>query len=181
MDFILAVLVLGAVIFFGALISAGNERQRKALDGIKEQAALWALQDLRLKREKLAQGVRVDDPQAWLNHIASKALGESLNLNVTEIYDDPKALVTMGQDGRKIAFSPATKEELLRLKKGSKSRLSRGSNVHPLLNLPRGVEEMEISMLNGSILFDLELSLAWKGLTGTELGDVEQLRMYVFG
>ena len=33
-------LILGAVIFFGALISAGNERQHKALDGIQEQAAL---------------------------------------------------------------------------------------------------------------------------------------------
>jgi hypothetical protein len=180
MDVILAILVLGAVIFFGALISAGNERQRKALDGIREQTALWAMQDLRLKREKLAQNVKVDDPIVWLNHIASKTMGETLNLNVTEIYDAPKALVTMGQDGRKIVFSPAPKEELLHLKKETKSRLSRGSNIHPLLNFPRGVEKMEISMLNGGILFDLELSLAWKGLTGMELVDVEQLQMYIF-
>ena len=55
MDAVLAIFVLGAVIFFGALISAGNERQRKALDGIREQTALWAMQDLRLKREKLAR------------------------------------------------------------------------------------------------------------------------------
>lgn len=180
MDVILAILVLGAVIFFGALISAGNERQRKALDGISEQAALWAMQDLRLKREKLARDVRVDDPIVWLNQVASKALGESLNLTVTEIYDAPKALVTMGQDGRKIVFSLASKADILRLKREHKSKLSRGSNTHPLLNFPRKVEQLEISMLNGNILFDLELSLAWKGLTGNELSHTEHLQMYVF-
>jgi hypothetical protein len=71
MDVVLAILVLGAVIFFGALISVGNERQRRALDGIREQAALWAMQDLRMKREKLAREVRVDDPLGWLNKILS--------------------------------------------------------------------------------------------------------------
>jgi len=33
MDAVLAILVLGAVIFFGALISAGNERQPVLDDG----------------------------------------------------------------------------------------------------------------------------------------------------
>ena len=77
MDAILAILVLGAVIFFGALISAGNERQRKALDGIREQTALWAMQDLRLKREKLARDVKVDDPIAWLNQVVAKVYATS--------------------------------------------------------------------------------------------------------
>lgn len=181
MDVILAILVLGAVIFFGALISAGNERQRKALDGIREQAALWAMQDLRLKREKLAQNVRVDDPLAWLNQVASKAFGENLNLNVIEVYDAPKALVTMAKDGRKMVFSPASREDILRMKREHKSKLSRGSNAHPLLSLPRNIEQMEISMLNGDILFDLELSLAWKGLTGRDLDNVDKLQMYIFG
>jgi hypothetical protein len=71
---------LGAVIFLGALISASNERQRKALDGLREQTALWAMQDLQLKREKLARDVKVDNPLAWLNRITSNILGEYLNL-----------------------------------------------------------------------------------------------------
>lgn len=180
MDVILAILVLGAVVFFGALISVGNERQRKALDGIREQAALWAMQDLQLKRKGLARDVKVEDPLAWLNQVASKTFGEKLSLNVTEVYDDPKALLTIGQDGRRYVFSPASNADILRLKRERKSRLSRGSNTHPLLNLPRGVEQLDISILNGGILFDLELSLAWKGLTGSELSDVRQLRMYAF-
>ena len=40
------------MVFFGALISVGNERQRKAIDGIREQASFWAEQDLRLKRAR---------------------------------------------------------------------------------------------------------------------------------
>ena len=62
MEIILAIVVGVAVIFFGALISAGNERQRKAIDGLREQVVLWAMQDLRLKRERLARDVHVDDP-----------------------------------------------------------------------------------------------------------------------
>ncbi len=62
MEIILAIVVGVAVIFFGALISAGNERQRKAIDGLREQVVLWAIQDLRIKRENLACDVHVDDP-----------------------------------------------------------------------------------------------------------------------
>jgi len=32
-----------------------------------------------------------------------------------------------------------------------------------LLNLPQKVEQVEISILNGGILFDLELPMAWEG------------------
>src|SRR6185369_16991945 len=102
MDAVLAILVLGAVIFFGAMISAGNERQRKALDGIREQAALWAMQDLRLKREKLARDAKVNDPVAWLNQVVAKVYGESLDLAVTEFFENPQALVCTGKDGRRV-------------------------------------------------------------------------------
>jgi len=67
MELVLAIVVVVAVIFFGALISMGNERQRKAIDELREQTALWAMQDLRIKRERLARDVRVDDPLSWLN------------------------------------------------------------------------------------------------------------------
>jgi hypothetical protein len=73
--------------------------------------------------------VRGDDPIIWLNQVALKASRESLNLNMIEVYDAPKALVTMGQDGRKVVFSPASKEDILRLKQERKSKLSRGSNT----------------------------------------------------
>lgn len=178
MDVVLAILVLGAVLFFGALISAGNERQRKALDGIREQATLWAMQDLRLKREKLARDVRVDDPLAWLNQVAAKVYGEPLDLTVTGFFENPQTLVCAGKDGRKIVFSPASPDDLRRMKRSSK--LSRLGAAHPLTGLPRDVAQLEISILTGGILFDLELPLAWKSLTGLEIGRMERLWVYWF-
>lgn len=180
MDVVLAILVLGAVIFFGALISAGNERQRKALDGIREQAALWAMQDLRLKREKLARDVKVDDPVAWLNQVVAKVYGESLDLTVTEFFETPQVLVCSGTDGRRVLFSPTSPEDIRRMKRESTSKLSRLGNVHPLMGLPRQVEQLEISILNGGILFDLELPLAWKSLVDSEIGQLNSVWIYIF-
>ena len=52
-DLFLAVVVIGAVIAFGALISVGNERQRQAIDALHQAYKQWAVQDLRLKRGAL--------------------------------------------------------------------------------------------------------------------------------
>ncbi len=38
-------------VLLGALISLGNERQRRAIDGLREQTQAWAEQDIRIKRE----------------------------------------------------------------------------------------------------------------------------------
>ena len=179
MDAVLAILVLGAVIFFGALISTGNERQRRALDGIREQAALWAMQDLRLKREKLARDVKVDDPIAWLNQVVAKVYGESLDLTVAEVFDGPQTLVCSAKDGRKVLLSSASPDDIRRLKREHKSKLSRVGNAHPLLDLPRKVEHMEISILNGGIFFDLELSLVLKLLTRQNTSPANRLWMYL--
>jgi hypothetical protein len=178
MDAVLAVLVLGAVIFFGALISAGNERQRRALDGIREQAALWAMQDLRLKREKLAREVKVGDPVAWLNQVVANVYGENLDLTVTEVFDNPQALVCTAKDGRRVMFSLASPNDIRRLKRERKSKLSRIGNTHPLLELSRGAEQIEISVLNGGILFDLELSLALRMITKQDTSQVNRLWLY---
>ena len=79
-EIILALVVAVAVIFFGALSSSGNERQRKAMDALREQVVFWAVQDLRIKRERLARDVRVDDPLRWLNNLTAKICGYDINL-----------------------------------------------------------------------------------------------------
>ena len=180
MELLLAVLVVGSVIFFGALLSAGNERQRRALDGIREQAALWAMQDLRLKREKLARDVKVDNPLVWLNKVVAKVYGEALGLTVVDFFENPQALVCDGNEGRRVVFSPASPDDIRRLKKVHKHKLSRVGNAHPLMDLPRGTERVEISILNGGILFDLELPLAWKAFQGSDMDQpLDQLWMYL--
>ena len=84
METILAVMLATAVILFGTLISLGNERQRKAIDGLREQVFLWAVQDLKIKREHLVRTVQVPDPLDWLNKITSKIRGYDLQLQIIE-------------------------------------------------------------------------------------------------
>jgi hypothetical protein len=170
---------LGAVIFFGALISAGNERQRKALEGIREQTAQWAMQDLRLKREKLAHEVKVDDPIAWLNQVVAKVYGENLSLTETEFFEKPYALVCTAKDGRKVILSPASPDDIRRLTAKRKDRLSRIANFHPLLKFPRKVEYLKLSILNAGVLFDLELPKVWKLVTGQDELKTDSLWMYI--
>ena len=179
MEIILAIVVASAVIFFGALISMGNERQRKAIDGLREQVVLWAVQDLKIKRERLAQTVQVTDPTAWLNKTVAKTIGPGLNLQPVEFFDSPQALLCSSPDGiNKAIFSPLSPSEIHQMKRARRSRLSRYGETHPLLSMPRRVIAYEFSMLNSNILFDLELPLAWQGLTNQETLQLEQLWMY---
>lgn len=179
METILAIVVIAAVIFFGALISAGNERQRKAIDALRDQTALWAMQDLRIKREKLTRDVRVDDPLRWLNNLVARTYGRDMHLQVQEAFDEPRALVCVeGSHGDRVLFSPLSPSEIRQINRNKRSRLSQYGGRHPLLSLPRQVAAYEFSVLNSNILFDLELPLAWKGLTHQEVLQMERLWMY---
>lgn len=181
MEIVLAIVVVAAVIFFGALISAGNERQRKAIDDLREQTALWAMQDLRIKRERLAREVQVDDPLGWLNRIASRVCGFDMNLQVVEAFDQPQALICASRDQtNKLIFTPLSPNEIHRMTRVKRNRLSSHYMArNPLLSLPRGVTSYELSVLNSDILFGSELPLAWKGLTGQDLGQLERIWVYI--
>lgn len=181
MEILLAIVVASAVIFFGALISMGNERQRKAIDGLREQLVLWAVQDLKIKREHLAQTVQVPDPLGWLNKTASKICGYELKLQVLEMFEEPQALVCSASDSSaRVIFSPLSPADVRRITKGKQNRLSQFAGYHPLLLLPRNVDIHELSVLNAGHLFDLELSLAWKELTGQHLETNNRLWMYEY-
>lgn len=181
MEIILAIVVASAVIFFGALISMGNERQRKAIDGLREQVVLWAVQDLKIKREHLARTVQVPDPLGWLNKTASRVYGYDLKLQVLEIFEEPQSLVCASGDGSiRVVFSPLSPAEVRRMKSENQNRLSQFAGQHPLLLLPRNVSVHELSVLNGGLLFDLELSLAWKALTGFDLEMANRLWIYKY-
>jgi hypothetical protein len=148
------------------------------LDGIREQAALWASQDLRIKREKLAREVKVDDPVKWLNMVVTRACGESLDLTVTEVFDTPQTLVCMDENFRRVLVSMASPIDIHRIKRERKNKLLRVSNGHPLLNLPQKMEQVEISILNGGILFDLELPVAWEMLSGIKATGIDKVWVY---
>ena len=179
MEIVLAIVVVMAVIFFGALISMGNERQRKAIDGLREQMILWAIQDLRIKREGLARDVRIDDPMAWLNKMFRKVCNLETGLQIVETFDGPQALVCAAISGNeKIIFAPASPSAIRKMMSEKRNQLSRYADRNPLFALPRNVNIYEISVLNGGILFDLELPIVWNKLTGQNVEQTERIWVY---
>lgn len=180
MEIILAIVVAAAVIFFGALISIGNERQRKAIDALREQTELWALQDLRIKRERLAREVRVEDPLVWLNKVVSRVSALELDLQFVEYFEEPHTLLCLsGDQETRVLFSPFSPREIQRMKREKHSRLSQFGKNNPLLSLPRSISAYEVSALNGGLLFDLELQLAWEKLTGKNIGRTERVWVFI--
>lgn len=181
MEIILAVVVGTAVIFFGALISMGNERQRKAIDDLREQITFWAMQDLRIKRENLTRDVQVPDPLNWLNNIAAKVCGYDLNMQIIEAFDEPPSLACTSGDGTsKIVFTPLSPTDLRKIKSNKHNRLAQFAGHNPLLSLPRDVKVFEISILNGGLLFDIELPLVWKSLTGHTMDGRDRLWVFMY-
>ena len=180
MEIILAIVVGAAVIFFGALISMGNERQRRAIDNLREQTLLWAMQDLRIKRERLARDVHVENPLGWLNKVAARVCGYNLNLQVIEVHENPRVLICTAEGSSvRVVFSPHSPSEIRVMKRAKHNRLSKYIDRNPLLSFPRDVTAFECSVLNNGFLFDLELPLVWKCLTGNTIDEIGFIWMYI--
>jgi hypothetical protein len=180
MEILLAIVVASAVIFFGALISMGNERQRRAIDGLREQVVLWAVQDLKIKREHLARTVQVPDPINWLNQIVARVYGRDLKLRTVEFFENPQALVCASQNGDTcVVLTCISPAEIQAMKRTKSNRLSPHADGNQLLLLPRNTPAFECSVLNSGYLFDLELPLVWKSLTGNNINDINSIWIYV--
>lgn len=176
MDYFIALLVLVAVIVFGALFTVGNERQKRELAHIRVVEEQWAEQDLRIKRGKLSRETSIEDPVAWLCAVVSRALEEPLALVGKEVFENPDAVsFTDSESGRRFVFTLLPPAHIKKLSKQRKS--NRLGTLHPLLPVKRGVEVTELNMLNGGLLLDLELPHAWKGLTGKDTR-TERLWLY---
>jgi hypothetical protein len=92
-DLLLAVVVIGAVIAFGALISVGNERQRQAIDALHRAYRQWAVQDLRLKRGVMSSQIRIDDLTDQLTRTTSLAFGHKTDVMDCQVHNAPVAAV----------------------------------------------------------------------------------------
>jgi len=182
MEILLAIVVISAVIFFGALISLGNERQRRAIDHLHEQITLWAMRDLMIKREELARNVKVDSPLGWLNKVASQASGEELGLQVVEVTCEPTILVCHSQSkNHTVYFCTSSPADIRKASRFKHNRLTLQDKRSLLFwNADHGAA-YELSILNAGILFDVELPLAWYSLTGIKAESLERLWMYVVG
>lgn len=181
MEIILAIVVTSAVIFFGALISMGNERQRKAIDNLREQVILWARQDLSIKRKSLTQSIKIENPQSWLNEIVTRACEYDFGIKIIEVYDEPPAVFCAPENGvEKMIFSPLSPSDIRGLKKTKGNRLRRFIGEHPLFSLPRNVKIHELTILNAGTFFDMEVEHVWTEITGSKLQSNDRLWMYHF-
>jgi hypothetical protein len=166
-DLFLAVLVVSAVIAFGALISVGNERQRRAIDALHRAYKQWAVQDLRLKRGTVSAQIRIDDLTSWLTKVTSLAFGSKTIVMDFQLHTSPVTTIAFHDAGMGNTIvctlePPAT--VLLELKK-KRSVLTGEIRSNPLFRISRKTPAVELSILNAGAMFDLELPKAWKSLT----------------
>jgi hypothetical protein len=175
-DYFVALLVLVAVIVFGALITVGNERQKRELAHIREVEEQWAEQDLRIKRGKLSREISIEDPAAWLSAAMTRAMEVPVALVGKEVFENPDSVrFTDSESGQMYIFTLLPPAHIKKISKERKS--NRLGALHPLIPVKRGAESTELNMLNGGLLFDLELPHTWKGLTGKDTR-AERIWMY---
>jgi len=180
MEAVLALVTVFAVILFGLLISIGNERQRRAIDGLCHQIRMWAIQDLRIKREKIAREMMVKDPLEWLSLVVSKAIGRQYDLEIAGTVDDHLALVCLDRNSNhKLAVSLRSPLENRKMGASRRNRLFKGELKDEFLGLVKGADVCELSILNGGVFFDLELQTGWELLTGHNPGGKDVLWVYV--
>jgi hypothetical protein len=170
MDYFIGLAVITAIIVFGALIVVGNERQKRELVRIREVEEHWAEQDLCIKRGKIARETKIEEPVAWLSAATSKAMGVPVVLTAKEVLANPDAVAFIdSESGRKLVYTLLPPDHIRKLaRKRKSSKTSRVSAMHPLLPVRRGTEIVELNMLTGGLLLDLELPQAWQLLTGQD-------------
>jgi hypothetical protein len=183
LDTILAIVVLFAVLLFGALMVAGNERQRKAIDGLNTSYSRWAEQDLRLKRAAAVKTVLVEDPKAWLDNIAMQVFGVSPKISSLSPWDagEAKAMVAICPDGRKLVVTPvppAAFRKMItgRTRKGAAAAIAR-TTVGILGSRPGKVPCHELNIISAGTFFDVEAEQAWEKLFNEKLS-VDRLYMF---
>jgi len=134
---------------------------------------------LRLKRGQVEANISIDNPVAWLNTAASRVLGRQTQLSVPEIAENPLVVSFVDHyTGETLVFSVLSPKVLRKLSKEQRSELSKRTNQHPLIPWRKGITPLEMTMLNAGIRFDLELPVAWKGITKKPTNS-ERLWIYV--
>jgi hypothetical protein len=162
---------LFALFLLGALLALANERQRQAIDGLRQQVEAWAEQDIRLKREKLARQIAVSDPLAWLEKTAAQALGSAPRLVSVAPWqkDNLTALVAVCQDGRRLVFSPLPRDRFLKAIQLKGRGVLTQAETGLLGDKPKQAQHQELSVLTSGMFFDLEAAQVWQAVAGQAL------------
>jgi hypothetical protein len=166
-DLLLAMVVVAAIVAFGALISVGNERQRRAIDALHQAYKQWAVQDLRLKRGTVSAQTRIEDITAWLTKVTSLALGRKTNVMDYQLHHNPIPTIEF-QDtelGCTILCTLEAPSTLLPMLRKKSPGIRGELRTNPVFRVGRKSLAVELSMLNAGTMFDVELPLVWNMLT----------------
>ena len=179
-DWFLAVVVVGAVIAFGALISVGNERQRRAIDALHRAYKQWAVQDLRLKRGTVSTQTLIEDLTAWLTKATSLAFDRKTIVMDYQLHNTPVTTVEFHDAGvgNTVLCTLESPEVLMSILKKKPSVLRGELRSHPIFRVGKKTPAVELSILNAGTMFDIELPIAWNTLT-SEVTASETLWAYI--
>ena len=171
MDILIGTSLLIAIVLLGALMTAGNERQRKALDGIREQVEAWAQEDILIKREKVARTIQVEAPLAWLEKIAAGVLGQAPGIMSATSWekDGLLALIAICNDGSRLIFTPVPYDRFLKSIRLKKRGALAQAETSLLGDKPDKVSHYDLSVLTSGMFFDIEAAQAWQALSGQVL------------
>lgn len=179
-DLLLTAVVIGAVIAFGALISVGNERQRRAIDALHQAYKQWTVQDLRLKRGAVSAQIRIENLAAWLTKATSLALGRKTVAIDCQMHNAPVMTVEFhdAESGTTIVCTLESPEVLIPLLKKKYTGFRGELRSNPLYRIGKKTPAIELSMLNAGPFFDIELPVFWNTLTG-QVTESDTLWAYV--
>lgn len=171
MDILIGISLLIAIVLLGALLTAANERQRKALDGIREQVEAWAQEDILIKREKIARSLQIENPLAWLEKTAAGVLGMIPGVLSTSLWekDGMVAIVAVRKDGGRLVFTPAPRERFLKVVKLKKRGALSQADTGLLGEKPESVSHYDLSVVTSGMFFDIEAAQVWQVLAGQAL------------
>jgi hypothetical protein len=171
MDLLIGTSLLIAILTLGALLTAANERQRKALDGIREQVEAWAQEDILIKREKVARSIQVESPLDWLEKTVADALGQVPEILATTIWekDGMVALIAHCKNGRGLVLTPAPRERFVKTVRLKKRSVLTQADTGLLGDKPEKIPHYNLSVVTSGMFFDIEAAQVWKAITGRDL------------
>lgn len=179
-DLLLALVVVGAVIAFGALISIGNERQRRAIDALHQAYKQWAVQDLRLKRGTVSSQTRIEDITAWLTNATSLAFGHKTNVMNYQLHQTPIPTIEFHDTelDSTVICTLESPQTLLRMSRKRSAVFRSELSTNPVYRIDKKTPAFELSILNAGAMFDVELPIVWNKLTGQE-SESDTLWVYI--
>ena len=167
-ELLLTVAVVASVVFFGALITRGNERQRRSIDRLHVAYKQWAMHDLRIKRGVASNQIKIEDLTAWLRKVTTQAFGRETI--VMDFYKHESPVVSVefldASTGNLVVCALESPEEMKAILKKKRPSIAGDLRANPIFKLGKKTSAVELSMLNSGVLFDLELPVAWDALTG---------------